>query len=275
MDDALATATSPAEGQPAADAGARGRLAVAQAADFYRRYPGEQVTFYIRVSALEAVPGFRLQVSLDGGLVPGDAICKTDGQVPRVAVTGMPPLTTAIVPTGSSGVATGANHFIWEVSDNLAAGQEYEYTIQATVAHMDYDPAYLSTVPTTGMASRAVVWPADAGEDEPPAGVETVHVVVFYQGRYIKYLPALYQEDELMGRFLMLFESFWEPIVGQIDQMHVYLDPQLTQAELLPWLASWIGLTLDERWPEERRRNLLSSAVTLFRRRGTKRGLQD
>ncbi len=268
MDQALTTVTAPA--------GSAGKaLAVDQAADFYRRYPGEPVTFYIRVSALEAVPGFRLQVSLDGGLIPGDAICHTDGQVPRVAVTGAPPRTTAVVPAGAADVAAGVNHFIWEVTGDVAAGQVYEYTVQATVAHVEYDLAFLSTAPEETLASRAVVWPSNAGDDDPPAGAETVHIAVFAQGRYLKFLPAVYREDELMGRFLMLFESFWEPIVWQINQMHVYLDPQLTQAELLPWLASWIGLALDERWPEARRRKLLSSAVTLFRRRGTKRGLQD
>jgi phage tail-like protein len=57
--------------------------------------------------------------------------------------------------------------------------------------------------------------------------------------------------------------------------MAYYFDPKYAPADMLPWLASWIGLNLDERWPEDRRRLMLSSAVTLFRRRGTKRGLQE
>jgi phage tail-like protein len=263
MDEAPNTAVVPVTGEPAAPAPA---LELAQAADSYRRYPGEEVTFYTRVRVNEAMSGFRLQVSLDAGLIPGDAICTTDGQVPRVAITGNPSLAITVEPGGATNVLSGANHFIWDVTGDLAAGAEYQYTIKATIAQVDEDWMF---------ASRAVVWPPNADDDDPPAGEETVHVAVSAQGRYVKFLPALYQEDELMGRFLMLFESFWQPITSQTDQMDVYLDPRLTQAELLPWLASWIGLTLDERWPEERRRNLLNSAVTLFRRRGTKRGLQD
>jgi hypothetical protein len=43
----------------------------------------------------------------------------------------------------------------------------------------------------------------------------------------------------------------------------------------LPWLASWFNLVLDERWPEEKRRRLLRSAVSLYRQRGTCRGLRE
>ena len=43
----------------------------------------------------------------------------------------------------------------------------------------------------------------------------------------------------------------------------------------MPWLASWIGLALDENWPEDRRRLLLASAASLYRQRGTKRGLRE
>jgi hypothetical protein len=34
-------------------------------------------------------------------------------------------------------------------------------------------------------------------------------------------------------------------------------------------------LTLDERWPEEKRRKLLASAVALYRKRGTRLGLEE
>ena len=44
--------------------------------------------------------------------------------------------------------------------------------------------------------------------------------------------------------------------------------------ELLPWLASLIGLTLDGRWTEAARRTVLTEAICLFRRRGTVPGLR-
>jgi phage tail-like protein len=225
------------------------RLAIAHAANAYRRYPGETVTFHTRVDVLEAVPGFTVQVRLDRGLTPGDAICTTNGQVPRVVL-------------GDDG-----NHFLWELDgeNEAAAGQRYEFAIEALVAATEADQH---------LSSQALAL-VGQGEGRNLAGGEEVTIVVAAKSRYLKYLPAFYEEDELMGRFLMLFESFWEPINGRVNQMAYYFDPKYAPADLLPWLASWIGLNLDERWPADRRRLMLSSAVTLFRRRGTKRGLQD
>jgi phage tail-like protein len=103
----------------------------------------------------------------------------------------------------------------------------------------------------------------------------TVAIAVAVKARSLDYLPAVYHEDDLMGRFLMLFESFWTPIEQQIDSLSYYFDPRLTPPDLLPWLASWIDLVLDERWPEHKRRRLLRSAVPLYRKRGTRQGLVE
>jgi phage tail-like protein len=124
------------------------------------------------------------------------------------------------------------------------------------------------------LESQAIVTPG--GPEAPEQVVESVSISVPASGRYLQYLPRVYQEqDELMGRFLMLFESFWAPIDAQTDNLAYYFDPEFTPAELLPWLATWVDLALDERWPEEKRRHLLSKAVSLYRKRGTRRGLQE
>jgi hypothetical protein len=49
----------------------------------------------------------------------------------------------------------------------------------------------------------------------------------------------------------------------------------MTPEPLLPWLASWVDLTLDPTWPMERRRELVKSAGELYRWRGTRRGLAE
>lgn len=90
---------------------------------------------------------------------------------------------------------------------------------------------------------------------------------------YLKYLPGIYSESDFMGRFLMIFESVLGPIEEMVDNIAYYFDPRTTPEELLPWLASWVDLALDEGWPIERRRDLVRSAVSLFRWRGTRRGL--
>lgn len=92
---------------------------------------------------------------------------------------------------------------------------------------------------------------------------------------YLKHLPAIYSESDFMGRFLMVFESILGPIEEMLDNIACYFDPLTTPEELLPWLASWVNLVLDESWPVERRRDLVRSAVSLYRWRGTRRGLAE
>ena len=95
------------------------------------------------------------------------------------------------------------------------------------------------------------------------------------QSSYLEYLPALFREDEFMGQFLLIFESILKPIENTVDNLALYFDPLMIPESLLPWLAFWVDLTLDPTWPEERRRELVKSAVELYRWRGTKRGLTD
>ena len=92
---------------------------------------------------------------------------------------------------------------------------------------------------------------------------------------YLEYLPALYRDDELMGQFLLIFESILKPIENTIDNAALYFDTMITPEPLLPWLASWVDLALDPTWPLERRRELVKSAAELYRWRGTKRGLAE
>jgi phage tail-like protein len=92
---------------------------------------------------------------------------------------------------------------------------------------------------------------------------------------YLKYLPAIYSQSDFMGRFLLVFEDIWGPIEAMLDNISSYFDPNLAPEELLPWLASWVNLVLDETWPLERRRQLVGSAVELFQWRGTVKGLRD
>jgi phage tail-like protein len=47
------------------------------------------------------------------------------------------------------------------------------------------------------------------------------------------------------------------------------LDPRVAPQEVLGWLAGFVGLALDRRWPEHARRTLIARAYPLMRRRGT------
>jgi phage tail-like protein len=157
---------------------------------------------------------------------------------------------------------------LWTLDRAAAAGEGFEFKVHCLVAPTGRDLEL-------ECAALLIERPADSREPAVLAA-RSVSIAVAAKGRYLQHLPAIYQEsDEFMGRFLMLFESFWAPIVERIDVLPHYFDARTVPPDLLPWLASWVNLVLDERWPEAKRRRLLQSAVSLYRRRGTKAGLQD
>jgi phage tail-like protein len=93
--------------------------------------------------------------------------------------------------------------------------------------------------------------------------------------RYLKYLPTQYSTDDFLGRFLRIFESILDPIEEIVTSIDSYFDPVMAPPHVLPWLASWLSLVLDEEWPLEKRRHLISRAVELYQLRGTLRGLME
>ena len=86
-------------------------------------------------------------------------------------------------------------------------------------------------------------------------------------------LPALYQEDAFAQRLTGALDEVLAPIFSSLDTLHAYLDPALAPDDFLDWLAGWVGVTLDETWPIERRRQLVADATQLYRSRGTVAGL--
>ncbi len=89
-------------------------------------------------------------------------------------------------------------------------------------------------------------------------------------------LPGLYQDDDFLQRFLAAIDEIMAPVFTVLDGgFEAHLDPELTPADFLPWLGSWLGIVFEESWPEERRRQLLARAADLYRWRGTVRGLAE
>ncbi|SRR6266536_2434671 len=126
---------------------------------------------------------------------------------------------------------------------------------------------------------------------------------------YLSYLPAVYQQDAQAGapnflsRFLLAFEQLLtglgdatepgieetldgivDPVSGvlRLAGVHRYFDPgpdlpdhERAPAEFLEWLAGWVGLTLRADLDELRQRDFIARAMSLYRLRGTKHGLEE
>jgi phage tail-like protein len=86
-------------------------------------------------------------------------------------------------------------------------------------------------------------------------------------------MPAIYQDDEFAMRWISAFDPVLAPVFCTLDNFDSYLDPQLAPDDFVSWLASWVGLVLDENWTTERQRQLVDEAAELYRWRGTARGL--
>jgi phage tail-like protein len=86
-------------------------------------------------------------------------------------------------------------------------------------------------------------------------------------------LPALYQDDDFALRMLSALDEVIAPVYATLDSFDAYLDPHLAPEDFLSWLATWVGIGLDESWDEARRREAVARAAELYRLRGTATGL--
>lgn len=89
----------------------------------------------------------------------------------------------------------------------------------------------------------------------------------------IEQLPSSLQEDDFCRRMMGAFDEVMAPIFNSLDCFDSYLDPTLAPDDFVDWLASWVGVEIDETWTLERRRRLIQDAVALYRVRGTAAGL--
>lgn len=92
--------------------------------------------------------------------------------------------------------------------------------------------------------------------------------------RYLDFLPAIFRQDAFLGRYLLAFEKTLSGLEQQLDSIHHYYDPEKTPVEFLEWLSGWVALSLRADWDERRQRDFIAGAVSLYRLRGTKQGLE-
>jgi phage tail-like protein len=234
--------------QPTAGNAEQQPATVDHIADCYKRYPSETVRFITRLHTESGLGESRLTVELPGGLELIEFLPLDD---PHAA----PMLVRDLEQDG------GGSEISWQIS-GLAKGETLVFTTVARVLPHDAS-AYL--------ACRAVLRDAIGFM----IAEETAQVAVRARSAYIQFLPEIYRDDGLANRLLMLVESFWKPVDQQISQPDIYYDTQLAPPVFLDWLASWIGMPVDETLPIERRRKLLSSALALYQRTGTRQAIGE
>ena len=103
--------------------------------------------------------------------------------------------------------------------------------------------------------------------------------VYFPRLSYLRYLPATYQEDkagrEFLERFLSLFETLFSNLEGAVFALTKYIDSEAAPDAFLPWLSSWLAIAYDENWEEEKVRKLIEKAPELYKKRGTRAGIEE
>ena len=87
-------------------------------------------------------------------------------------------------------------------------------------------------------------------------------------------LPAIYQEhDPNMMVLTEIIDEMIAPIWLVLDNMGVYLEPQLAPTDFVSMIASWVGVSLDPNWTWDQRRAAVAGAVETFQWEGTKRAV--
>lgn len=108
---------------------------------------------------------------------------------------------------------------------------------------------------------------------------EIKQMKIFYPRiSYLRYLPAIYQENkvskEFLERFLSIFETAFYDQETKINRIHEYFDPGTVPENFLNWLASWLNVALEEGWPEEKKRQFIMEAYSLYKIKGTPSGIR-
>ena len=74
--------------------------------------------------------------------------------------------------------------------------------------------------------------------------------------------------------FVGALDDVLAPVLSALDNLPAYLDVSTTPDDLLPWLACWLGMSLDPGQATDRQREVLRLASQLHGLQGTRRGIE-
>jgi phage tail-like protein len=87
-------------------------------------------------------------------------------------------------------------------------------------------------------------------------------------------LPGVLQDDPFTTRFTTAFDDAYAPVLTTLDSLACYVDPWLAPTDFLDWLATWVGVELDDAWSVDQRRRIIADAARVHRQRGTAAGIE-
>ena len=95
----------------------------------------------------------------------------------------------------------------------------------------------------------------------------------------VRYLPGIFQRSDLTGRnlvrdLLWIFQHVFNQTEEKLEGLERFFDPLECPEDFLEYIASWVALTIEDDWPEAKKRNLIKKAIELYHVRGTPRGLR-
>jgi phage tail-like protein len=88
-------------------------------------------------------------------------------------------------------------------------------------------------------------------------------------------LPSMLREDPFARQFCGGLDEVLAPVLLSLDSFPAYLDLGTTPYDMLPWLAQWVGVTVDSSQDPEHQRVLLRRALELHAVRGTAAGVTE
>lgn len=167
----------------------------------------------------------------------------------------------------------------WEGPDELQTYSTIE-AAEATASRGDLRERTTHSVLFRNQTKRYVWLKLELSGLSPGAKAAVREMRVYYPRlSYLRYLPAVYQEDpasrEFLQRFLSMFETVFsglEATVGKIPQL---FDPEYTPKEFLDWLAQWLDLGMEEDWSSEIKSRLIRKAASLYQKKGRPDGLAE
>lgn len=102
--------------------------------------------------------------------------------------------------------------------------------------------------------------------------------VHYSRNSLLQYLPMIYQEDpvsrDFLDRYLSIYETFFSGFEEEIVSIPSYFDVKAVKGDYLRWLSTWIGIPEELDWDEELLRRFMENSQEIYRKRGTRRGLE-